>query len=180
MKTPNASELFRRADDIELQLCRQAIQWSRHHGLEPFFRGVSRLGDGAFWYGVIAVVLLLEGTSAALLTTIAGLASTIIYKLLKGWLVRERPYITHSGIECAAKVLDRYSFPSGHTLHAVCFTVLLTYINPILGLIVLPFTLCVALSRVVLGLHYPSDVGAGSVIGILIASTAITFMPFEL
>ncbi|WP_199523210.1 hypothetical protein, partial [Pararhodobacter sp. CCB-MM2] len=82
MKTPNASELFRRADDIELQLCRQAIQWSRHHSLKPFCRGVSRRGDGAFWYGVIAVVLLLEGTSAALLTTIAGLASTIIYKLL--------------------------------------------------------------------------------------------------
>ncbi|WP_020409001.1 phosphatase PAP2 family protein [Hahella ganghwensis] len=180
MKTPNASELFRRADDVELRLCRLTIQWSRDHGLEAFFKKISRLGDGVFWYCVMATVLVTEGAKATILLASAGLSATIIYKLLKGWLVRERPYITHAGIECSGKALDRYSFPSGHTLHAVCFTVLLTYINPVLGLIVLPFTLCVAMSRVVLGLHYPSDVGAGSIIGVLIASTAITIVPFDL
>ncbi len=178
MKAPNASELFRRADDLELQLCHQAITWSRKFHLEPFFRGVSRLGDGIFWYSIIAVVAILEGLEATILLSSAGLAATLIYKFLKAVLVRERPYIKHATINCAAKVLDRYSFPSGHTLHAVCFTVLLTYLNPLLGFIVLPFTLCVALSRVVLGLHYPSDVGAGAALGFIIASTGITLAPF--
>ena len=177
MKTPNASELFRRADDFELQLCRQAITWSRRYRLEAFFRVVSRLGDGVFWYSIITVAFLLEGWQAAALLASAGLVATLIYKSLKAILVRERPYIKHATIACAAKVLDRYSFPSGHTLHAVCFTVLLTYLNPLLGLMVLPFTLSVAISRVVLGLHYPSDVGAGAVLGFTIASTAITIAP---
>ena len=56
------------------------------------------------------------------MTATAALGLTL-YKLIKNRAVRERPYITHSAIECASAPLDRYSFPSGHTLHAVCFTV---------------------------------------------------------
>src|SRR5690606_41701738 len=61
--------------------------------------------------------------------------------------------------------LDRYSFPSGHTLHAACFQAMLFVAVPAAAWYVLPFTLSVAASRVVLGLHYPSDVAAGAVIG---------------
>ena len=47
-----------------------------------------------------------------------------IYRGLKNVLVRERPYMTHAAIVCAGKPLDRFSFPSGHTLHAVSFTLI--------------------------------------------------------
>ena len=67
------------------------------------------------------------------------------------------------GLGCAP--LDRYSFPSGHTLHAVCFQAMLFVALPALAWCVLPFTLSVAASRVILGLHYPSDVLAGALIG---------------
>jgi undecaprenyl-diphosphatase len=65
--------------------------------------------------------------------------------------------------------LDKFSFPSGHTLHAVLFSVVALNYYPQLSVILLPFTLMIALSRVVLGLHYPSDVIAGALIGALIA-----------
>jgi undecaprenyl-diphosphatase len=99
-----------------------------------------------------------------------------LYKVLKHRLVRERPYIRLAGVECAMVPLDRYSFPSGHTLHAVCFTVLAVSHVPALAPVLIPFATLVAMSRVVLGLHYPTDVVAGSAIGagLAMASLAIT------
>jgi membrane-associated phospholipid phosphatase len=78
---------------------------------------------------------------------------------------RGRPYITHSAIECASEPLDRYSFPSGHTLHAVCFTLLAVAHFPVLAGPLVVLTVLIALSRVILGLHYPTDVAAGAVLG---------------
>ena len=68
-------------------------------------------------------------------------------------------------ISCAMPPLDRYSFPSGHTLHAVCFTSIACAYLPVLAWVLVPFALLVALSRMVLGLHYPTDVLAGALIG---------------
>ena len=79
--------------------------------------------------------------------------------------MRERPFITHPAISCAAAPLDRYSFPSGHTLHAVSFAVLGAHYLPELAVPLAGFAFLVALSRVVLGLHYPTDVAAGALLG---------------
>ena len=54
----------------------------------------------------------------------------MVYKLIKTRAVRERPYITHSAIHCVSVPLDRYSFPSGHTLHAVSFTLMIASYFP--------------------------------------------------
>jgi undecaprenyl-diphosphatase len=69
----------------------------------------------------------------------------------------------------AALPLDKFSFPSGHTLHAVLFSVIALNYYPQLSVILLPFTFMVGLSRVVLGLHYPSDVVAGAMLGSAVA-----------
>jgi undecaprenyl-diphosphatase len=136
------------------------------------FRIVSRLGDGVFWYVLMALLPLLYGQTGArtalqmALTALAGLA---LYRWLKLRLVRERPHVLHAGIHAAAPALDRYSFPSGHTMHAVAFTLLATEHFPELVWLLLPFTVLVALSRVILGLHYPSDVLAGAAIGYALA-----------
>jgi undecaprenyl-diphosphatase len=89
-----------------------------------------------------------------------------IYTLLKARIGRERPYAVYAErIFCAMPPLDRYSFPSGHTLHAVCFTGIACAYLPALAWVLVPFALLVALSRLVLGLHYPTDVLAGALIG---------------
>ncbi|MFP4516233.1 MAG: phosphatase PAP2 family protein, partial [Desulfovibrionales bacterium] len=72
--------------------------------------------------------------------------------------------------------LDWYSFPSGHTLHAVSFTIVVMAYFPVLGLVLIPFSVLIALSRLVLGLHYPSDVLAGSCIGAMVAFCSFLFL----
>lgn len=66
--------------------------------------------------------------------------------------------------------LDEFSFPSGHTLHAVAFTAVACAWYTPLALLLVPYALLVAASRVVLGLHYPSDVLAAIAIGGVLAT----------
>ena len=89
------------------------------------FQIASRLGDGVIWYVLILALPLLYGAAAvqpAIVMALTGMLGVALYKLLKRVFVRERPFITHSASTLAGAPLDRYSFPSGHTLHAVSFT----------------------------------------------------------
>jgi undecaprenyl-diphosphatase len=139
-------------------------------------RLASRLGDGVFWYVLMASLIAWYGLAAvpAVLHMIgAGLAGTLLYKWLKGATERPRPYQVCPSILCLTAPLDRFSFPSGHTLHAVVFSVVVTAYYPPLGWLVWPFTALVAASRLVLGLHYVSDVLAGALIGASIAALTL-------
>lgn len=160
---------------FDASLCVSLNRTSRHRWVCLAFRLISRLGDGVFWYTVMLGIILadpVDGWLPALHMALAGLSGTLVYKWLKGKTLRPRPYEVHQAIHVAGAPLDRFSFPSGHTLHAVVFcSVGLTYF-PALAWLLLPFTVLVALSRLVLGLHYPSDVLAGAVIGALIASAS--------
>ena len=81
-------------------------------------------------------------------------------------------------IRLGERPLDHFSFPSGHTLHAVMATTVLGYVAPLLLLLMLPFTLLVALSRMILGLHYPSDVAVGAMIGGMMAVVIVLSAPY--
>lgn len=72
-----------------------------------------------------------------------------------------------------AASLDEFSFPSGHTLHAVAFSVIAIAWFPALTLPLLLFAMLVAMSRVVLGLHYPSDVLAGIALGAVLGGASL-------
>ena len=159
---------FARFDAAELRFCRYLNLSSRSSVVRQVFRAMSWLGDGWIWYGLILALPLvygLDGLQASLHMVATGALGLTLYKLIKNHAVRERPYITHSAIECASAPLDRYSFPSGHTLHAVCFTMLLSSYFPEWTAALIGLALLIALSRVILGLHYPTDVAAGAVLG---------------
>lgn len=164
-------------DELELNICLRINALSRKIAWRRLFTAVSRLGDWPAYaiVGVVCAALLEEAGFAlivqSLLTAGAGIAA---YKTLKHRLVRERPYITHNGIIAAAAPLDRYSFPSGHTMHAVSFMILFSAHVPMMIWIMAPFALLVAASRVVLGLHYPTDVLVGAILGALLAWSSLT------
>jgi undecaprenyl-diphosphatase len=174
---PRVAHTFRRFDQAELRFCRYLNRSSTYLGVRSFFAAISWLGNGWFWYGLIVLFPPLYGSwQASLQMTVTGAAGLSVYKLIKERAVRERPFITHAAIRCAAAPLDRYSFPSGHTLHAVSFSWLTASYHPEWAPLVFGFTLLVALSRVVLGLHYPTDVAAGAVLGAGLAMTSLTIL----
>lgn len=163
---------FRRFDAAEVKVCRYLNRSSRSWLVRRGFRAVSWLGDGWAWYALLLALPSLygvDGLKASVHMAMTGALGLLLYKIIKSRAVRDRPYVTHSFIECASAPLDRYSFPSGHTLHAVCFTLLATSYFPQLTAPLAALTMLIALSRVILGLHYPTDVAAGAALGGMLA-----------
>ncbi len=144
--------------------------------VRTLFRVVSRLGNGVIWYALMLALAMTQGrigleTSLRMLA--AGTIGLVVYKLLKSTTTRPRPYRVLRDIRAGTAPLDTFSFPSGHTLHAVAFTAVAVFYFPVLTAVLVPFTLLIALSRVVLGLHYPSDVLAGAAIGAGVAHAVL-------
>ena len=157
-----------RVDAAEYGICRRINRAASISSVRKLFGVASRLGDGIFWYALLLTLPLIYGQPAvrpALCMSLMGLIAVALYKWIKHAIVRERPFITHLGISLAAAPLDRYSFPSGHTLHAVSFSWQAIAAFPELGWVLAPLSVLIAASRIVLGLHYPTDVLAGAVIG---------------
>jgi undecaprenyl-diphosphatase len=162
---------------VEMPLCRVLNRWGARSVVHGFFATVSRLGDGVFWYSLMAVLPIVGGWRGAVASVhlaATGLVALAAYRLLKHRIRRPRPCAAGRGIIARVPSLDQFSFPSGHTLHAVAFSAIACAWYPSLVLLLVPFSVLVALSRVVLGLHYPSDVAAAVVIGLGLAAASLT------
>jgi undecaprenyl-diphosphatase len=140
---------------------------------------VSRVGDGWIWFAIIVCLPIAAGpvgTSASVRMIAVGIVNLVVYKIIKRWIARPRPYRTCPGIRACSRSLDEFSFPSGHTLHSVAFSLILTVYYPMSALFVWPLTILIALSRIVLGLHYPSDVIVGGLIGGITAAVSFNLL----
>jgi len=176
MQAGDFSTLIARIDAAEYGLCRRCNRGASLASVRWIFRLASRLGDGVAWYVLIIALPVVYGSAAlrpAMGMALTGGLGVLAYKWLKRTFVRERPFITYPAIDLGTAPLDRYSFPSGHTLHAVAFTWQAVAHYGELAWILVPFACLIAASRVVLGLHYPSDVVAGAAIGALLAALGI-------
>ena len=157
---------------LDLGLCIQFNRISAYRSASLFFMAISRLGNGVFWYSLMLLLPALYGEpgwQASLHMALAGLPALAIYKYLKKKTSRQRPCQVHPRVQQKTASLDQFSFPSGHTLHAVNFTLVCSTYLPELAGVLAWFTALVAVSRPVLGLHYPSDVLAGAAIGTAVA-----------
>jgi undecaprenyl-diphosphatase len=135
-------------------------------------RVISRLGDGVLWYALMLGMLLVSRDAFVPVVhmLVTGVACTAVYKLLKRGTLRPRPYQVLERIAVGIAPLDAFSFPSGHTLHAVAFSLIAVSYYPSLAFALVPFTLATGVARVMLGLHYPSDVLAGAALGAALAA----------
>ncbi|WP_040243429.1 phosphatase PAP2 family protein [Chromohalobacter japonicus] len=167
---------FERLDSLEWQLCQRIALLSQRRLVYSLFRFCSRIGDWPAWAALALMQPIIYGREGWRLTLLWGLCAAIgalFYRLVKTRLCRERPYITFSSIPCTMPPVDRYSFPSGHTLHAVMFCTFTAATSPWLLVVVLPLAGLIAASRVILGLHYLSDVVAGAILGFTIAQLGL-------
>lgn len=157
-------------------LCVGLNRRARQRPVVLLLQVISWLGNGIFWYALMLTLLLADPQAAAmpvLHMAFAGAVCTCCYKMIKHTTVRRRPYEVNALVLANAVVLDRFSFPSGHTLHAIAFTLIAGSYYPELCVLLVPFTVLTAVSRVALGLHYPSDVIAGGALGALIAAASM-------
>lgn len=142
--------------------------WAAPRWIQKWMTTASRAGDGWLWIAIGAVLLCFGGDrrydalGAAFLSMASGLGMFWLLKRLTG---RERPCSMEA--HCWSKLLppDRFSFPSGHTITAFAVAVPLGLFYPSLLAGLIFCAVSVALSRVLLGLHFLSDVLAGILIG---------------
>lgn len=104
----------------------------------------------------------------------AAIIGIIVFKGLKKLSHRPRPcqFEPH----CWSKVLppDRFSFPSGHTMTAFSVALVVSFFYPSLEAPLFFLAISIAVSRVVLGMHFLSDVLAGMVLGVALGCASIT------
>ena len=164
----------------ETAWCVACNRWGMRRWVRAGFSVVSRLGDGAFWYALMLAMVIFDGWNglyASAHMAMTGVAALTLYRAMKRWTRRPRPCASDARICALVRPLDEFSFPSGHTLHAVSFTGIALAYYPALAWVLIPFCLAIAASRVVLGLHYPSDVLAAMGIGSGLVATSLWLMP---
>ena len=139
-------------------------------GLTRVARALTAIGDGRCWTAA-GLVLLASGNAAGvhlgLRLAAATLLATALSQPLKRGLARARPDSSIAGFEALAANPDRFSFPSGHSAAAVAVAVAFAGEPLGAGPASLLLAAGIALSRVYLGAHYPLDVGAGVILGVL-------------
>lgn len=133
----------------------------------------SRLADGPLWGVLIALHAMAGALPRALLMLALGAINLVVYYALKRGTRRQRPFERCDDIHACLKVPDAFSFPSGHTLHAFAFAMLLSAFHPALAPLLWGFAVLVGLARIVLGLHFPSDVIFGALIGLATGSLVL-------
>lgn len=150
-----------------------AYIWMSHFRRQPFvipfFKAISHSGDGYF-YGAIAFAAWCTSTVHTLLFLKAALFAFLIeipvFVCLKQMIQRERPFVSVANCEAAITPSDKFSMPSGHSAAAFLFAFLVAKFFPELSALGYLWAAAVGASRLVLGVHYPSDVIVGAILGI--------------
>lgn len=146
--------------------------------LSRLFLIATYLGDGYLWGG-LGLALILFGRPMDRMYVLIGLGVSIVnvavFRFVKLLFARSRPVM--SGYELRSRVIDRYSFPSGHatTSFGLAWVVLASYAHPVIHAAVYVAAGTIALSRVYLREHFPLDVFCGAILGTLVA---ICLFPF--
>ena len=157
------------------RLMRHVNRWPAPRWIRLWALCATRGGDGWLWYGLGAVILLFGGPMRFRAVSAAALAAAlgiVIFLTLKHATGRRRPCTFEP--HCWATLLppDQFSFPSGHTITAFAVAVSLSRWNPELTVGLLFCAISIGASRILLGMHFLSDVLAGAAIGAVLAFTA--------
>jgi undecaprenyl-diphosphatase len=157
--------MLARLADRELAVVCLLAEKTCHRAVVVVARAATRLGDWPLSTLVVVLLMVYRGAGPALAFLAATAVGLVGQKALKRRWGRLRPCLRPGGPPQRAPIPDSGSFPSGHTLHATLTAVTAALLLPLLAPAFAVLALLVGASRVVLGVHYPSDVAAGAVLG---------------
>ena len=152
----------------DYQLMRRVNRWRAPRWVRWWSIGATRAGDGWLW-SLCGVALLASQDADRYAAVVAGLLAAamgiVVFRVVKKAVGRKRPCMIEP--HCWATLLppDQFSFPSGHSITAFAVAVSLGYFYPPLLAGLLFCAASVAISRILLGLHFLTDVLAGSALG---------------
>ena len=152
----------------DYQVMRKMHRWRPPRWLRYWMIAATKLGDGWIWYSVGIALLLFGGENrfiAFAVAVVAEASTIVLFRFLKKASKRKRPCQLEA--HCWANILppDQFSFPSGHAMSAFAIAVPLCIFYPQLQTPLIALSLSIAVSRVVLGMHFVSDVVVGSLLG---------------
>lgn len=139
-----------------------------HRLLSPFCRQISRTGDGWLYGLLLAALYYQQGwQSLGLQMLLLGfLIERPLYFVLKNGLKRHRPAQVLPNFQSVIRPSDYFSFPSGHTSAAFMVATTLAYCLPAWTAPLFIWAASVGFSRVILGVHFPTDILMGMVLGV--------------
>lgn len=138
--------------------------------LDKIMTKMSMLGSGGIFFIIIALILLLNKKTIKIGLTMSlalVLCAIVGNGILKPYFSRIRPYMKEM-IPIIINPPSGYSFPSGHTYSAFAAATVINIYNKKWGILFYIFAVLMGFSRMYLYVHYPTDVLAGMILGILI------------
>jgi undecaprenyl-diphosphatase len=153
------------------RLMRKVHRWRAPRWFRILMIVMTRLGDGWLWYSIGLILVIFGGAQKFLAigaATSAAAVGIFLFRALKHASRRKRPCEIEP--HCWSLLLppDKYSFPSGHSITSFAIAVSIGLFYPDLQAVLLAVALLIASSRIILGMHFLSDVLAGSAIGIFL------------
>lgn len=140
---------------------------------------LSKTGDGYLYFAIGILLCFFEPEHGQLFLFTALMAYGLelpIYVVLKKLFKRPRPCDLLNNFSAYVTPHDKFSLPSGHTAAACLMASIVSHYYPSFALLAYTWAALIGLSRVMLGVHYPSDVLAGASLGVIIASVSIAIL----
>jgi len=159
--------VYQSDDRLDGRVC----SWVPPRWFRVWMRWATRLADGWLWLCLAAILLAAGGPRLQALAegAIAAAGANVLLVFLKRRFRRPRPCeVRLHPLFADVKPPDPFSFPSGHSMNACSVCMVMALHFPILAPLLALLAASIAASRVVLGMHYVSDVVAGSALGILV------------
>ena len=168
-----AKAVWNQIQSNDYRLMRRVHRWRAPRWFRILMILMTRMGDGWLWYSLGLILLVYGGEHRFLAigaATAAAFVGILLFRALKKTSKRQRPCEIEP--HCWSLILppDKYSFPSGHTITAFAIALSLGLFYPQLQGVLLAVALLIASSRIILGMHFLSDVLAGSAIGIALGT----------
>lgn len=164
-------------DLFDHQMFNWCLQRKHRELMVALGRWVSRSADGHLYaIGLIVSTALSQWVLVkAFLTGFA--IERLIYFVLKNCLKRRRPEQAIPSFTSVVRPSDQFSFPSGHTSAAFFVLSLSAVFFPSLFALLFVWAVCVGSSRVIIGVHFPTDILAGAVLGYGVGTFTLAILP---